>query len=251
MPRYTPLEKEIFHVHTKRCKHASDETDSEYVEKAIALGAERIVFTDHVPFPDDPFPCRMDYSELNEYLSSINNLKSIYDGRIDILCGFEVEFLPDYLGYFKELRASEKIDLLIIGQHFFQHSPGCYSLCDTDKTFEYRGQCEAMAQGIESGLFDVVAHPDRSFRKTKIFGEKENEAASLVINAALNRTDFIPFFEKNLSSVMYYDMYREDFWKLVPNDISVITGYDAHATSTLKEGWEYVSTLKKGNPDNE
>ncbi len=244
MSNYKPLDKEIFHVHTNRCKHASDETDVDYVEKAICLGAERIVFTDHVPFPGNPFPCRMDYSELPEYLSSINELKSVYNGKIEILCGLEVEYLPDYLGYFKELKASEKLDLMIIGQHFFQHSPGCYSLCDTDKTFEYLGQCEAMAQGIESGLFDVVAHPDRSFRKTKVFGVNENKAAALVVNAALNCSDFKPFFEKNLSSIMYYDMYREDFWKLVPESINIIAGYDAHSTNTLEEGWEYIKSKK-------
>ncbi len=40
MSNYKPLDKEIFHVHTNRCKHASDETDVDYVEKAICLGAE-------------------------------------------------------------------------------------------------------------------------------------------------------------------------------------------------------------------
>jgi len=52
-------EMSIYHVHTHRCKHASDEDDKLYVEKAIELGAKEIVFTDHCPFPNTPFKNRV------------------------------------------------------------------------------------------------------------------------------------------------------------------------------------------------
>ena len=63
--------KELFHIHTHRCKHASSEADVEYVEKAIELGARKIVFTDHAPFPDNPFGNRMDIEELPEYIDCL------------------------------------------------------------------------------------------------------------------------------------------------------------------------------------
>lgn len=31
----------IFHVHTVRCKHASDECDEDYIAAALELGAEK------------------------------------------------------------------------------------------------------------------------------------------------------------------------------------------------------------------
>lgn len=65
----------IFHVHTRRCKHASDENDEEYIRRALQLGANEIVYTDHAPFPGDPFTNRMDYGELEEYIDSIHALK--------------------------------------------------------------------------------------------------------------------------------------------------------------------------------
>ena len=68
---YKPLEndfQEIFHIHTWRCKHASMEEDYCYVESAMKLGATRIVFTDHSPFPDNPFTNRMDMEQLPEYI---------------------------------------------------------------------------------------------------------------------------------------------------------------------------------------
>ena len=51
--------KELFHVHTYRCKHAGDEREIEYVKRAIELGAGRITFTDHAPFPGNPFGHRI------------------------------------------------------------------------------------------------------------------------------------------------------------------------------------------------
>ena len=52
--------KHIFHVHTFRCKHGSDENDEAYIRTALSLGAEKITFTDHCPFPGNPFKNRMD-----------------------------------------------------------------------------------------------------------------------------------------------------------------------------------------------
>ena len=65
---YQPIENEIFHVHTWRCGHAGEEQDYEYVEKAIELGASRIVFTDHCPYPGNVFLYRMDMEQLDDYV---------------------------------------------------------------------------------------------------------------------------------------------------------------------------------------
>ena len=47
--------KHIFHVHTFRCKHGSDESDEDYIRTALSLGAEKITFTDHCTYPRNPF----------------------------------------------------------------------------------------------------------------------------------------------------------------------------------------------------
>ena len=96
--------QDFFHVHTWRCKHASDETDQEIIEKAISLGAKKITFTDHVPFPENPFGNRMDFEQLEEYLETLSSLKEKYQNQIDVKIGFEVEFVPKYLDYFKQLK---------------------------------------------------------------------------------------------------------------------------------------------------
>lgn len=60
-------EKTIFHVHSYRCKHASQEQEEEYIKKAIELGATKIVFTDHAPFPGNPFLNRIGPREILIY----------------------------------------------------------------------------------------------------------------------------------------------------------------------------------------
>lgn len=131
--QYSPVDKEIFHVHTYRCKHAGDERDDQYIENAIRLGAKRIVFTDHAPFPGNPFGNRMGIEELSDYINSLCRLKEEYKDMIKILCGLEIEYLPSYNDYYHEIRHISGMDLLIIGQHFFEHNPGQYSFSDSDK----------------------------------------------------------------------------------------------------------------------
>ena len=79
----------VFHVHTWRCGHASNE--QEYIKKAINKGAECIVFTDHAPFPHDLFTGRMRFSELQWYISTLKKLKNEYRAFIDI--NFQIKTL--------------------------------------------------------------------------------------------------------------------------------------------------------------
>ena len=83
----------IFHVHTARCKHGSDESDEAFVKTAVALGASKITFTDHSPFPGDSFKNRMGMSQLPEYIASLKSLKDKYRGTIEIEIGLEMRWI--------------------------------------------------------------------------------------------------------------------------------------------------------------
>ena len=88
-----------YHTHTARCNHASG-TDREYVEQAILNGMQTLGFSDHAPyvFPDGKYPSehRMRTDELFEYTESVRSLAKEYEKDIRILCGFELEYYPDY-----------------------------------------------------------------------------------------------------------------------------------------------------------
>ena len=95
----------MFHVHTNRCGHAFG-NDEEYIERAIALGEKRIIFTDHTPFPKDAFPdlrCRMGISVLPEYIETMKRLKKVYEKEIEVVYGLEIEWLNRYKDFMKHL----------------------------------------------------------------------------------------------------------------------------------------------------
>lgn len=238
---YHSIKNELFHVHTHRCKHASSAEDVEYIEKAIELGASRIVFTDHAPFPDNPFGNRMDIEELPEYIESLAELKKAYKKKIEVCCGLEIEYLPSFQDYYFELKKMDGVDLLIIGQHFFEHSEGKYSFDDEDKTHEFRGLCEAMVQGINTELFDVVAHPDRAFRRCKKFERAEIDAAKSVIWAAAWNGVYL---EKNYSSMHRKNQYKEEYWTLLPAKAMVLYGLDAHSIKEMEKGYVDVEKMR-------
>ncbi len=156
MDRYIPLKNEIFHVHTHRCKHAGDEPDEAYIKKAIEIGAPRIVFTDHAPFPGNPFGNRMDYEELPEYIHTLSGLKSRYAEQIEIIIGLEVEYFQSFKHYYEELKATPGLELIMLWQHMYETTPRHYSFELSDKSREHIGLGKAIIDGLVfSGIFCV------------------------------------------------------------------------------------------------
>lgn len=237
---YKPLEndfQEIFHVHTWRCKHASMEEDYCYVESAMKLGATRIVFTDHSPFPDNPFTNRMDMEQLPEYIESMKRLKKEYASGIEVLSGLEMEYLPSFQSFHKEmygLYQSGDLDLLMLGQHFYENQDGSFSFLNEDKSDEYIGLCKAIVDGVNTGMFQVVAHPDRIFRRCKEWNSDIMSASYDIIGAAQKNQVML---EKNYASMQRKGQYLEHFW-IRASGIENIKGYDAHSVKEMEELWK-------------
>lgn len=230
---YQPIENEIFHVHTWRCGHAGEEQDYEYVEKAIELGASRIVFTDHCPYPGNVFLYRMDMELLEDYISSMKQLKREYGKKIEVLAGLEAEYLPSYEKYYKELKATGDFDLLLLGQHMYEHVDGSFDFSKEDELTEYKGLCKAMIQGAATGLFDVIAHPDRAFRGCREWLGGMVHASYDVI-AAASKYDL--YLEKNYSSMKNPYQYWESFWVRAAG-AKILFGYDAHSVAGMEDFW--------------
>lgn len=233
----------VFHVHTYRCGHASDDSDAAYVQRAIQMGAKSIIFTDHAPFPGDPFRNRMRSAQLGEYISALKALKIAYSGEIDVHIGLEAEFLPSYLSYYVSLRNNPDIDILMIGQHFFEIRRNRYSFELNDKEREHYGLCGAICEGIDTGLFDAVAHPDRVFRRIKTWTDELSDLSGKLIQAAGSRGVWL---EKNYQSMQMKRYYRSEFWNLVTDREKIVYGCDAHAVDEMA----HADTVRRSVADN-
>lgn len=223
-------EKYVFHVHTKRCGHASDEPDEFYIKRAVEMGAESITFTDHAPFPKDPFTGRMKYSQLEEYIASLKQLKEKYNGIIDVHIGLEIEYIPSYWSYYEKLRANKDLEILLLGQHHYELSRGVYSFNTTSPDNEYVGICKAINEGISTGLFDAVAHPDRAFRMERNWDKGMAAFSNKIIDNAMKHNVKL---EKNYSSMKKEGLYWKDFWRMLTDESNVIYGCDAHSVDSL------------------
>lgn len=231
-------DKSLFHIHTFRCGHAEKISDEAYVTRALELGATDLWFSDHAPFPGDPFRGRMRYSQLQEYIDTLCTLKQKYANRLNIHIGLEIEYFPSYdaIDYYHKLMANQRIEFLLLGQHMAELSTSCYSF-SMDRKWrdenEYKVLGNAIIRGIKSGYFDFVAHPDRIFRRCKGWNADMEQVAVNIIRAAVK---YQTPLEQNESSKRQKHAYWQEFWDLAldTHDIRVVHGLDAHSVTELK-----------------
>lgn len=152
-----------YHTHTFRCKHAGGD-DREYVENAIKGGLKVLGFSDHCPWIyDDGFVSgtRMEPSQLDDYFKSICDLRDEYKNDIKIYVGFEAEYIPELMEKQNGLLKNYPLDYMIMGEHFTYrepHSP--YTGFPTDKESDLADYVSTVIEGMETGKYKYVAHPD-------------------------------------------------------------------------------------------
>ena len=152
-----------YHTHTKRCQHAQGE-DREYVEAAIRAGIQVLGFSDHCPwvYPGDYVSnMRMAPHEVEGYFSSLEGLRKEYAGDIDILIGFEAEYVPSLMEEQDRLLADYPLDYMILGQHFLGTEPdSTYTgFANQDEQF-LSDYVNLVIEGMETGRYLYMAHPD-------------------------------------------------------------------------------------------
>lgn len=226
--------KANYHTHTARCKHA-DGTEREYIEAAIENGIQTLGFSDHTPYPfsdDYSSHIRMKMNEMDEYVSTVLDLKQEYKQDINIYLGLEVEHFPKY---FDELYAELKqypLDYMLLAAHWYgnSHKTEPYYGLYTEDMKVLNDYCEQIIGGIEEGCFTYLAHPDLIHypSKNKMYDETMRK-----ICRTANQYD-MPL-EINLRGIRTNKQYpNADFWKIASEEnCKVIIGIDAHGVDEL------------------
>ncbi len=231
--------KSNYHTHTSRCKHASG-SDELYAQAAIRGGFDNLGFADHTPWPyksDFVSGIRMGLDELPGYVASLNRLKEAYKDELNILIGLEAEYFPRYLNWLEEAREAYGLDYLIFGAHFIgsdEDFPYVGRACrDTAVMYGYADMC---VEGMQSGLYAYLAHPDLYMRRRDEWDADSQAVARDICACALQYG--IPL-EYNLNAhVLEGDecqFPRREFWETAAQTGNqVIIGYDAHQPELLE-----------------
>lgn len=245
-----------YHTHTYRCGHADmDYLEEDYIKDFIKMGFKKMAFTDHAPEKNeiDRRPeIRMKYDERIEYLQSIKELKEKYKGQIEILSGYEVEYLPGEEENLKELK--NETDKLILGQHFIYNKNGNLKIFSSSKEEIFTEEelikyAQYIEEAMKNNIPDIIAHPDLFMLNSEKFGEKEEKISHMICKSAekynipleinLNRVfkeinekkiqtenDSIELQNNELSNISYP---CKEFWNIATQyNIKVLYGLDVH-----------------------
>ena len=151
-----------YHTHTYRCGHAVGE-DRQYVETAIERGLKVLGFSDHVPMPSPDgheSRFRVPLGQLEDYVTSVLDLRAEYKRDIVVRLGFEAEYYPDLFEAMLELLRSYPVDYMILAQHFNNSRETIYNPLLQLSLEALQQYVDMVVAGMETGKYSCVAHPD-------------------------------------------------------------------------------------------
>lgn len=251
------MQKFNYHQHTYRCGHADlDMKDEDYIKEYIKMGLKKIAFTDHCPEKnkiDKREHMRMEYSQKDEYLDSINKLREKYSDKIQIQSGYEIEYLPGEEENLKELKT--EVDKIILGQHFvydennnlkfIKLTYGEVKYTD-DELMKY---AKYICKTMELDIPNIIVHPDLFMYVREEFGELENKITDMICKAAEKYNIALEINLNDIFKTVYYENKKvhklpveeqkkrlknvrypyKQFWEIASKyNVKVVYGLDVH-----------------------
>lgn len=237
------------HNHTYLCNHA-DGKPEEYLKAAISKGIDIFGFSDHAPMNFDK-AYRMSFSQMDFYENLIDELKEKFQGKIEILKAYEVDFLP---GFIDERVISRKVDYLIGSVHFLNawgfDNPkfiGGWKDKNIDEIYsEYFSAIENLAK---SGKFDILGHLDL----IKVFKFLPKKDIRILAKSALNAIK-----KADLTVELNSAGLRKPVKEIYPSDalleqiaeleIKITLSSDAHSPEQVAQNYDEIlkTALKFG-----
>ncbi len=176
------------HLHTSRCGHAEGRPE-DYARAAEEKGLAGIGFSDHFPLLHmRDATLTMGIEELPSYVREVRELGDAFPG-LCVRLGIEVDYLPETVDRLAEHLGAHPFDYVMGSVHFIdgwgfddpRNLPGYEG---RDLFYLWERYFELLGDAAESGLFDLLAHPDL----IKKFGFRP-------------RSDVTPLYERCLDRV--------------------------------------------------
>jgi len=241
--------KANYHTHMKYCNHAVGDVE-DYVKAAINYGLVELGMTDHGPIPsyfmnEEDYNRTVSYENMKEemvplYLKQIEDAKIKYGDKINILSGFEVEYLDKQKSYYESLR--KKVDYLNLGIHFYEYNSKLY---DTYNEVDYNsidGYLETVKKALNTNLFNTLVHPDLFMYRYKdingnwCFDEKCEKVTRAILEECIKHDVYVEINANGLKKARFvsdrstWKYPYVKFWEIAKEykDLKILIGADAH-----------------------
>ncbi len=274
--------KTNFHTHSVFCD--GKDLPEEIVKKAIEKKFDILGFSSHSMFP---FGADWHISpyKFKEYTQEIQRLKNLYKNEIQILLGFEVDFLLPISFPKKEIYQDFSPDYLIGSVHYLTTDKGWFTVDGPVQELEYGlnklFNCDAkklvqeyffqQRQMLSSCDFDILGHPDVIRKRNGIlhfFDETESWYKTEIEETAKSIAQSGVIVEINTGGIArgaINDTYPSlDFLKALNKyDVPITICSDAHSVQDLdcafdfakkqavKAGYQEITYLQRLNDKTE
>ena len=237
---YTPDTVNL-HTHSFYCRHGKG-TIAEYVEFAKREGLGLLGFSEHCPLPDREYQKgnRMDFEELPLYEADIRS-EQLRNPDIRILIGAECDWLPDELGFYKDILLGERgYDYISCSVHDMtdsageEHYLGHFTSMDVPTLLRY---VRIYTDALRTGIFTFGCPPDLFMAGYRRWDADVIAASKDIIQCAIDCNIPLEFNDLGLRKkpiVADDGTVRApypvlEFWELARDlGVTAITNSDAH-----------------------
>lgn len=248
------LRRYTLHSHTQYCDGRAHM--EAFAAKACEDGFSVYGFTPHSPVPIVS-SCNMHRDNVDVYIKEAQRLARMYDGRMGILTGMEVDWLGSQWNASIDYFQSMKLDYTISSVHFLQSRRGEW--VDIDGRFEgFRQKMgryfdddiryvvekyyEESIRMVERGGFDIVGHFDKIGHNAAHFCEgieSERWYESLVEDLMEAIVKSGKVVEINTKAFREHGRFFPSScrWKrLVDSGVKLVVNSDAHVPALINAG---------------
>jgi len=234
------------HNHTTRCNHAEGTID-EYIERAIEIGIDIYGFSEHAPMDFDT-KYRLPLCDMNAYTNDVLQAKERYKNDIEILLGYEVDYLP---GYMEDKVLNAQVDYLIGSVHFidkwsFDNPEFIGGWKDKDIDEIWKAYFEATEAMAKTGKFDIVGHLDL-IKVFKYMPKEDIRILAKNVLKAIKNTNMVlelntAGLRKPVGEIYPSRQLLEEAYTL---EIPITFSSDAHSIDQVGFGYDLATALAK------
>lgn len=245
------------HCHSRYCGHGTGEIE-DFALSAIKGGMKALGLSEHCPLPDDRYRDNtMEYAQLDSYIADCRASERLHRNEIEMFCGAECEWKPEFRGFYKDELLGEKgLDYAIMSVHHVTDENGCEQLViyahdnRPRLLFQYT---DDYIKGLESGLFLFGCHPDLFGMMHDAWDDNARACAKAIIEAAselgipleVNGVGMARKIRRSMEPSCYP---MERFWEMaVEHGVRAIVSSDSHSPEAVAgEGRKAAEAFAKG-----